>query len=80
MRIDQVEVTGQMLARLEDVVLLVGDDGSIVDANPAALECYGYSASEMETLSLTDVETRWTKEATEGELREATTRGGGISH
>jgi len=49
-RIDEV-ISGEAVDRLGDVLLLIGLDGSILDANPAALACYGYSHAEMLALS-----------------------------
>ncbi len=54
MRIDQF-ITGDALDRVVDVLLLVAVDGSLLDANDAALECYGYSRDEMLGLTIGDI-------------------------
>lgn len=42
----------------ESVMLLIdGDDGSIHDANPAALKFYGWSRSEMQEMKISDINT-----------------------
>ena len=50
MRIEQF-ISGEAIDRLGDVVLLVGLNGRVLDANRAALACYGYSHAEMLALS-----------------------------
>ena len=54
MRIDQV-VSAEAIDRLSDVALLVGLDGSIVDANRAALDCYQYSRESLRALNIHDL-------------------------
>ena len=54
MRIDQI-VSAEAIDRLNDVALLVGLDGSIVDANRAALDCYQYSGESLCALSIHDL-------------------------
>ncbi len=54
MRIDQF-ITGDALDRVVDVLVLVALDGSLLDANDAALECYGYSRDEMLGLTIGDI-------------------------
>ena len=46
MRIDQF-ISSEVIDRLVDGRLLVGVDGSILDASRAALDCYGYSRTEI---------------------------------
>jgi PAS domain S-box-containing protein/putative nucleotidyltransferase with HDIG domain len=53
-RIDQF-ISGDALDRVVDVVVLVALDGSLLDANDAALECYGYSRDEMLGLTIGDI-------------------------
>jgi hypothetical protein len=48
MRIDQFVMSQEAIERLDADLLLVGLDGSILDANAAALECYGHSHTEWE--------------------------------
>jgi len=52
MRIDQF-ISGEAVCQLVDALLLVGPDGSILDANTAALETYGYSLAELRELNVT---------------------------
>ena len=54
MRIEQF-ISGGAADRLTDVLLLVGLDGMILDANDAALDCYGYSRAEMLDLHIRDI-------------------------
>jgi len=54
MRIAQVSLGG-LAERLDDALLLLAFDGSIVDANVAAQECYGYSVEELRTLTMHDI-------------------------
>jgi len=51
MRIDQF-ISGEAVCQLVDALLLVGSDGSIQDANAAALEAYSYTLPEMRALSI----------------------------
>ena len=74
MRIDQY-ISGEAVDRLTDVLLLVGLDGTILDANQAALDCYGYSHDEMQALSIFDIRTPQDRAAATQQLREATERG-----
>lgn len=39
-----------------DIVLLTGSEGNIVDANEAAVAAYGYSADELRTLNIQDLQ------------------------
>ena len=55
MRIDQFVMSQEVIDRLGDALLLVGLDGSILDANSAALKCYGHSHTEMLALSIRDI-------------------------
>jgi PAS domain S-box-containing protein/putative nucleotidyltransferase with HDIG domain len=48
-------MSAEALARLDGNVLLIGIDGTIMDANPSALMAYGYSASEIRELSIFDL-------------------------
>ena len=54
MRIDQF-ISSEVIDRLVDGRLLVGVDGSILDASRAALDCYGYSRAEMLSLNIRDI-------------------------
>jgi PAS domain S-box-containing protein len=73
-RIDQF-ISGEAIDRLADVVLLVGLDGSILDANPAALNCYGYSHTEMLALSIRDIRAPQDQDHIDGQMREAAEHG-----
>ena len=54
MRIEQL-ISGVVSDHLAEALLLVGSDGSILDANPAALACYGYATNEMVGLHIQDI-------------------------
>ena len=54
-KITQFVMTGEAVSHLLDVLLLVASDGSILDANEAALSCYGYSHTQMLTMNVRDV-------------------------
>jgi PAS domain S-box-containing protein/putative nucleotidyltransferase with HDIG domain len=73
-RIDQI-ISGEAIDRLGDVLLLVGLDGSILDANPAALDCYGYSRAEMLGLSIHDIRAPQDHGAIDDQMREAAESG-----
>jgi PAS domain S-box-containing protein len=53
-RIDQL-ISVEVVDRLLDILLLVSPDGRILDANAAALECYGYEHAELVGLRVQDV-------------------------
>jgi PAS domain S-box-containing protein/putative nucleotidyltransferase with HDIG domain len=55
MKITQFVMTGETVGHLLDVLLLVAADGFILDANDAALSCYGYSHTEMLNLKVRDL-------------------------
>ncbi|NTW28508.1 MAG: HD domain-containing protein [Coriobacteriia bacterium] len=55
MRIDQFVMSKDMVECLVDILLLVAADGSILDANDAALSRYGYSHTQMLTMNIRDV-------------------------
>jgi len=44
-----------LLGEARDIILFIGDDGSIVEANPAASRAYGYSRGELLALSIRDL-------------------------
>ncbi len=54
MRIGQF-ISGAALEQLGDVIVLVGEEGCILDANGAALECYGYSLDELRSRGFADL-------------------------
>lgn len=55
MRIDQFVMSKDAIAHLSDVVLLVAADGSVLDANDAALSSYGYSHTQMLAMNIRDL-------------------------
>lgn len=55
MKISQFVMTGEAVSHLLDVLLLVAADGSILDANEAALSCYGYPHTQMLTMNVGDL-------------------------
>ena len=74
MRIDQFMImSGEAADRIDGVLLLVRPDGSIFDANSAALDCYGYSRAQMLALSIHDI--RATGDAIDDQMRKAAERG-----
>jgi PAS domain S-box-containing protein/putative nucleotidyltransferase with HDIG domain len=75
MGIDQIVMTGDALDRLDSVALLMGLDGSILGANPAALECYGHSRAEMVTLSIHDLRAPGTQDDLDRQMQKAVERG-----
>ena len=54
MRIDQV-VSAEAIDHMKDVALLLALDGSIVDANRAALDCYQYTRESLRAMSIHDI-------------------------
>ncbi len=54
MRLDQLEA-GDVVGRLGDALLLMTTDGTILDANAAALELYGYSREDLLALHLREI-------------------------
>ncbi len=56
MRIEQF-ISGAAVDSVTDVLLLVALDGAILDANAAALDCYGYTYPEILALSISDIQT-----------------------
>jgi len=75
-RIDQFVMSQETVDRLDDVLLLVGLDGSILDANSAALECYGHSHTEMLALSILDMTAPQDHDDIGAQMREAAEHGG----
>ena len=63
------------LDALDAAALLVGPDGSILDANRAALDCYGHSLSEMLTLSIHDLRAPGDQSDIDREMRKAVEHG-----
>lgn len=74
MRIDQF-MRGEAVDSLSDALLLVGIDGSIFDANPAALDLYGCSRAEMLATRFRDVQPAQSEVTNEGPMQEAAVGG-----
>jgi PAS domain S-box-containing protein len=63
------------LADLGGAALLAGVDGSILDVNSEALSLYGYTRTEMLTMSIRDLRAEREREAIEGVLEETAKHG-----
>src|SRR5450759_162619 len=74
-RIDQFVMSGEAADRIDGVLLLLGPDGSILDANLAALDCYGYSHAEILALSIRDIRAPGDQDAIDDQMRKAAERG-----
>jgi PAS domain S-box-containing protein len=72
-RINQF-ISDEIVDRFGGVLLLVGADGSILDANAAALVCYGYSHAEMLSLSIRDIQAPHDQDRISGQMGEASER------
>ena len=70
MKIEQF-ISGEAVDRLTDILLLVGLDGSILDANAAALECYGYSRTRMLSLNIRDLRASHDQDAVDEQMQKA---------
>ena len=71
----QIVVTHDALDALDAAALLVGPDGSILDANRAALDCHGHSLGEMRTLSIHDLRAPGDQSDIGREMRKAAEHG-----
>ena len=71
----QVGMTHDALYALDSVAVVLGLDGSILDANRAALDCYGHSLSEMLTLSIHDLRAPGDQSDIDREMRKAVEHG-----
>ncbi|GAB4362354.1 MAG: hypothetical protein Kow00128_02040 [Deltaproteobacteria bacterium] len=58
-----------------DILLIVGLDGRILDANPAAVAAYGYSLEELKTLRIHDLRDPATVSEVENQIRIAEREG-----
>lgn len=76
MELDRVTMTPEILSRLQDILVLRADDGSILDANPEALSTYGYSIARIKSLRLRDLEAPQAQADVDERLRVAADRGG----
>jgi len=70
MKIDRF-ISGEVVGRLLDMLILVDSDGSILDANPAALSAYGYSRKAFCTLSIRDLRAPQVQADIEDQMAEA---------
>jgi PAS domain S-box-containing protein len=68
-------ISDQAVDFLDEVLLVMGLDGSILDANAAALDCYRYSRAEMLALSIYDLKARGDRDPLDDQVREAAERG-----
>lgn len=76
MKLDHIVMTPEILSRIQDILVLRADNGSILDANPAALSTYGYSIAQIKALRLRDLEALKTQADVDECLRVAAERGG----
>jgi len=74
MKIDQF-ISAQVVDRLIDIVLLVGPDGSILDANLAAVGSYGYSLAELLALNIRDIRALEDQAEIRGQMSQAAESG-----
>ena len=58
-----------------DMILFIGSDGKIMDANDAAVSAYGYNRDELMTKNVNDVRTPGTKESTDKLIKQAIENG-----
>ena len=79
MKLDRIILTSEILSRLQDALVLWADDGTILDANPAALKTYGYPIEQFRGMCLTDLEAPETQADVDERLRVAAERGGMLS-
>jgi diguanylate cyclase (GGDEF)-like protein/PAS domain S-box-containing protein len=68
-------ISGEAVERLTEIILLVGLDGSILDANQASLDAYGYSRPEMLALNIRDIRAPETLGDVPKNMREAVEAG-----
>jgi PAS domain S-box-containing protein/putative nucleotidyltransferase with HDIG domain len=64
-------VSPEVADRLVDALVLVGPDCSVLDANAAALDCYGYSRDQMLSLRVPDIRGPQDREHAVAQYREA---------
>ena len=69
-------MAGEIIGRLQDILLPVATDGRVLEANPATLASSGYSAAEMTSLHLHDLDAPQRQPYVDAHLREAAERGG----
>ena len=74
MRIDELDIAG-LAERLSDILLLVADDGRVLDANAAALDAYGCSIEQVTRLGLKDLCGTASKPPAVRQLRDAAASG-----
>jgi len=76
LKLDRIVLTPEILSRLQDVLVLRAADGTILDANPAALKTYGYSIEQIRGMCLRDLEAPESQADVDERLRVAAERGG----
>ena len=74
-KIDQIVMTEDALNRLDSIALLTSPDGSILDANPAALACYGRTHAQMIGLSIRDIRAPGVEDDIDSHMRKAIEHG-----
>jgi len=75
MKIGRIVTTGDAIDRLDGIMILMGIDGSILDANIAALDFYGYPYDQMIRLNVRDLRAPEDHASIEGHIRNAAERG-----
>ena len=68
-------ISGEAVEQLGGALILAGHDGSIIDVNRAALDCYGYTSPEMTSLDLSHIEGTGDSLAFVGKMRRAAEHG-----
>ena len=71
MKIDQF-ISGVVVDNLVDSIVLVAPDGTLLDANAAALAYYGYTRAEMLALNVRDIRAPRDQGLADAQYREAT--------
>jgi PAS domain S-box-containing protein/putative nucleotidyltransferase with HDIG domain len=76
MKITELAMSKETADHLGDVLLLMGLDGSILDANPAAVRCYGYAYDELVRMNVRDIRAPSDQDSVDAQLRGAAEQGG----
>jgi PAS domain S-box-containing protein/putative nucleotidyltransferase with HDIG domain len=76
MKLNGIVMTPEILSRVQDILVLRADDGTILDANPAALATYGYTIEQIKNLRLEDLQIPQTEAEVLECLRVSAERGG----
>jgi len=75
MGIERFITASETLDHLGEPAFLIGLDGSVIHANPAALSCYGYSRDEILALDVRDLRAPSRRESAIDQYREAAEHG-----